>query len=94
MKKKFICLALCAVLAVPLFTAKAEEGNAPDGFEKVLENGRYALLYNSETDEIAVGTGGNMWYSNPQNRGSDTLADSQEKYNLNSQAILYYYSGE
>lgn len=94
MKKKFICLALCALLAVPLVTANAEQRNVPVGFEKVLENGRYALLYNSEKDEIAVGTGGNMWYSNPQNRESDTLADSQEKYNLNSQAILYYYSGE
>lgn len=57
MKKKFICLALCALLAVPLVTANAEQRNVPVGFEKVLENGRYALLYNSETDEIAVGTG-------------------------------------
>lgn len=103
MKKKLICLMLSLTLIFPLFAANAENAAEPEtaygsivtnGFEKVLDNGASALFYNSKTDETAVSAGGKIWYSNPQNRADDALADAQEKYNLNSQLILYYYSGE
>lgn len=110
MKTKTICLATVAAMLFVLFCggtlsdadtsfAAAESvGKAvlTDGFENVLRNDNYTLYYNSQTNETAlkVNETNLLWYSNPQNRESDSLADSQEKYNLNSQVILYYYNGE
>ena len=110
MKTKMICLATVTVMLFTLFcggtvsdadtfSAAAESGGKAvltDGFEEVIRNGNYTLYYNSETNETAlkVNETNLLWYSNPQNRASDSLADSQEKYNLNSQVILYYYNGE
>lgn len=110
MKKRVVALSLIAVLLFSSYGDKAvinayindiapQEKDTPvltDGFERLLHNEKFALYYNSQTNEIALNSNeaNQVWYSNPQDRENDSLADSQEKFNLNSQVILYYYVGE
>ena len=67
-----------------------------DGFSSVLQNSRYILYYNSATNEIALQSRLNdsIFYSNPQDRGNDSVADAEKKNNLSSQFILYYYKDQ
>lgn len=59
-------------------------------FELVQDNGTLALYVKPATTEIAVKDKrtGQMWYSNPQNRAQDTIANGSEKLKLSSQVSI------
>lgn len=107
---QIICAAgLIAVLLTvsPSFTAEPKNASVQetvaslqiplsDGFSSVLQNNSYTLFYNSGTNEIALQNRSNdsVFYSNPQDRENDSVADAEKKNNLSSQFILYYYKDQ
>ncbi len=62
------------------------------GFEKVAENAAYALLTKCDTAEIAVQckVSGSIWYSNPQDRETDTVSNGKYRNLLNCQLTIQY----
>lgn len=94
-------LALTAALLVTvcgahLPGARAEEAPVPAGFESALENDRLHLYVNRETAEVAVRVKetGATWYSNPQDRDSDGVAEGMAKLQLGAQLLLDYYNAK
>ena len=86
-----------ALLAEPsAISADVAKNNISDGFSEMLQNEKYALYYNSSTDEIAIydRVNGITQYSNPPARESDPIADMEKKNELNSQVIIHYYDDQ
>lgn len=62
------------------------------GMQLVADDTELSLYYNPETTEVAVKDKrqGQIWYSNPVNRGEDTLASGFEKELLSSQLTVLF----
>lgn len=65
-----------------------------EGYELVAEEGGKKLFVNLTTSEIAVEDqqSGERWYSNPQDRESDSIANGANKSRLGSQLLVQYYT--
>ena len=65
-----------------------------EGYTLVAEEGGRKLFVNLDTSEIAVEdeASGEVWYSNPQDRESDGIANGATKSRLGSQLLLQYYT--
>lgn len=65
-----------------------------EGYELVAEEGGRKLFVNLETTEVAVEdiTSGKVWYSNPQDRDTDSVANGANKSRLGSQIMVQYYT--
>lgn len=64
-----------------------------EGFEIALENDGAALYFKKDTAEIALmdRATGHIWYSNPQNRQSETMVEGTTRLRLGSQVTVNYY---
>ena len=98
-----LCLVLC-LTGCANNAASTEEITVPTGeddeytlmmkgsmeFQQIAETERFALYINGSTAEIAVENKqtGARWYSNPQNRDADMLAQGEKKSLLNSQVSV------
>ncbi|SDY95361.1 hypothetical protein SAMN05421736_104307 [Evansella caseinilytica] len=62
--------------------------------EKVAENEFLQLFVDRETTEVAVKetAGGHVWYSNPADRGEDTIATGENRGMLNSLVVVSYFN--
>ncbi|NCU25230.1 hypothetical protein EOM86_00745 [Candidatus Nomurabacteria bacterium] len=65
---------------------------ASSGLQFIESNGQLELYADGSTTEIAVKvlSSGKMWYSNPQNRNDDQLAEPNNKRKLSSQIDIEY----
>ncbi len=63
------------------------------GFEKVLEDEKSALHFNSKTAEVALEDKqtGQIWYSNPQDRDLETMVDGTTRLRIGAQLTVTYY---
>lgn len=85
-----LCVAAGAAAGLP--AARAAEAPPPTGFEPALESEGARLYVNRETAEIAVRVKetGATWYSNPQDRQDDGVAEGMAKLQLGAQLLLEY----
>ncbi|KKO51767.1 DUF5696 domain-containing protein [Paenibacillus sp. DMB20] len=69
-----------------------EKGKVPPGMEKAAESEQLTLYMNRNTTEFAVRhkPSGKLWYSNPPNRGEDTIAAGRNKKRLSALFSLSY----
>ncbi len=67
--------------------------NTPEGMKIVCDNKKAALYFNETTADIAVldKVSGELWYSNPVDKESDTIATGANKGRLYSQVAIEYY---
>lgn len=81
-------------LADDEISAEVGEVITGEGYELVAEEGGKKLFVNLSTSEIAVEDeeSGERWYSNPQDRESDTVANGANKSRLGSQLLVQYYT--
>jgi len=103
-KSMLLPVILCAVIVVGVivvinFQGPAEEAEIIQtyGYEGtndpvVLENDSLKLVMDPATTQFSleVKSTGKVWYSNPQDAASDTLALAQEKTNLQSPLLMSY----
>ena len=63
------------------------------GFEKVLEDEKSALHFNGKTAEVALEDKltGQIWYSNPQDRDTETMVDGTTRLRIGAQITVTYY---
>ena len=81
-----------------LLTAGEIDGDGYDtelasGFQAALEDERSALYFNPQTAEVALmdKATGHIWYSNPQDRGSETMVEGTTRLRLGAQVTVTYY---
>lgn len=95
MLRKIIAIFIAALMlfssaiissAEPTTQNITKTANLPDGFSEVCSNDNFIFYIKSETYEIALTDkrSGKVWYSNPTDRDSDTIALGKNKMNLNS----------
>jgi hypothetical protein len=90
-----LLLIFCIItVQAPLVFAEVDN-SIPAGFEKITDNNSFQLYANKTNGEIAtrVKATGYIWYSNPVDRNSDTLAKGEYKNALESQLVLTYSAG-
>lgn len=63
------------------------------GFAPALEDDKAILYFNRETAEVALQerATGHIWYSNPQDRSSETLVEGTTRLRLGAQVTVTYY---
>ena len=75
---------------------KAAQGGTIEGMSLVCEEFGLALYISEETTEIALldQKSGEVWYSNPEGRQEDPIANPSEKSLLSSQFSISYYDAK
>lgn len=75
------------------FASRGDSDPNVEGMVLVAENDILKLYTNTKTTEVAVydKRSGEITYSNPKDRSSDTIASGRNKLALNSQFMLTYY---
>lgn len=63
------------------------------GFEKALEDEKAILYFNKKTAEVALQdrATGHIWYSNPQDRSTETMVEGTTRLRLGAQVTVTYY---
>ena len=63
------------------------------GFNEMLKNEDAVLYFNESTAEVALldADTGHIWYSNPQDRGSETMVEGTTRLRIGAQATVTYY---
>lgn len=67
-----------------------------EGFTPVLENDRAVLYFKQETAETALmdRVTGHIWYSNPQDRETETMVEGTTRLRLGAQVTVTYYDAK
>lgn len=63
------------------------------GFKAALEDEKSVLYFNKKTAEVALmdKATGHIWYSNPQDRSSETMVEGTTRLRLGAQVTVTYY---
>lgn len=63
------------------------------GFELAIADGKSELYFNKKTAEVALKdlATGHIWYSNPQDRSSETLVEGTTRLRIGAQVTVTYY---
>lgn len=86
----------CLWCAVPMAAAAQEsspwEAELPEGFEKITQNDRFALVLNEQNCAFGVVSreSGNIWWSNPQNRPEEEQVTGKFGMEMQSQITIRY----
>ena len=102
MRKRHFSLIACLLISVQLFSAFAfspvktpgAAGNAPSGMKQAAENENLILYVDEDETDIAVYVKktGDLWFSNPVDADSDSVATPYQKRQLKSQIYLRYFN--
>ncbi len=90
-QKRYI-MATFLFLVVLFFELPAAEVEAKERFEKMSENETFELYADDTNGEFYVSNKvtGDKWYSNPQDRENDSVANNLLKKDMSSQLIVKY----
>lgn len=79
---------------IPQYSKVLASEDALDGMKKVAENSYLELYFHPKTTEIVVKVKktGELWFSNPADKGKDTKAEGTNKGKLSSQLSITYYN--